>query len=198
MTQVVYPPCPFCQTTRHAGSREFCLHDHTNTCNFVLLGNFARCNCAGPALDLKRYALWDRRFMDLAIAMSDWSKDPRRKVGCVVIDDDHNQLSGGFNGFPRGIKDDYRLENRDLKLKMVVHAEANAVAAAARNGHSIKGGTMYVTRALCTQCAALVIQAGIKRVVALSNDDEKQSKWADEFVLAASMLAEAQVQYERQ
>lgn len=54
-------------------------------------------------------ANWDERWMKQAAAVAQWSKDPRRKVGCLIIDADNNQLSGGFNGFPRGIADDGRL-----------------------------------------------------------------------------------------
>jgi dCMP deaminase len=133
--------------------------------------------------------------MEHAKAVAKWSKDPRRKVGCLIIDADQNQLSGGYNGFPRGIADDDRLNDRETKLKMIVHAEANAVAAAARKGHSVKGATAYVTHSLCSHCACLLIQAGIKRVVC-----EEQlgysKEWEKDFLLAGVLLVEAGVELE--
>lgn len=102
--------------------------------------------------------------MGMARETAKWSKHPETKIGCVVVDDDHNQLSGGFNGLPRGANDS-KLLDQDRDVSLTVHAEANAVAAAARNGHSLRGGTIYVTAQPCSQCAALLIQAGITRVV---------------------------------
>ena len=97
---------------------------------------------------------WDRKFIEMAVLVSSWSKDPSTKVGCVIADSDHAQLSEGFNGFPRGIADDERLNQREIKYRLIVHAEANAIAAAARNGHGLKGATAYVTFCPCPQCAA--------------------------------------------
>ena len=137
---------------------------------------------------------WQQRFMDTARAIGAWSKDPRKKVGCIVVDDDFNQLSGGFNGFPRGVEDtEERLNSKPIKLAMVVHAEANAVAAAARNGHSLKGGIVYVTQPVCSQCAALLIQAGVKKVIALQ-DPTPQPEHEQSRQLAVQMFIEAYVE----
>lgn len=144
----------------------------------------------------KRQLKWDRRFMQIAYLTASWSKDPNTKVGCVVIDSDFNQLSGGFNGLPRGIADSPdRLANRDIKLLYIVHAEANAVAAAARNGHSLKGATCYVTRRPCCQCASLLIQAGVAVVVVPNRTDEK--RWLENVEAAERVLVEAGVTYRR-
>jgi dCMP deaminase len=102
-----------------------------------------------------------------------------------------NQLSGGYNGFPRGVVDDVRLYERDIKLKIIVHAEANAIAAAARNGYSVKGATAFITHPPCVQCASLLIQAGITKVV--YTEGTKPSKWEQEWLMAVSMLREAGV-----
>ena len=115
----------------------------------------------------------------------------------MIVDHDKNQLSGGFNGFPRGIKDDGRLEERERAIKIVVHAEANAVATAARNGHSIKGAILYSTHRPCPQCASLIIQSGIVRVVTIFGQQEKSSSgvdWAPEFDFAQKLLIEAKIQ----
>ncbi|MEC8351943.1 MAG: CMP deaminase, partial [Candidatus Thermoplasmatota archaeon] len=73
-------------------------------------------------------AKWDIRFLKLATHISEWSKDPSTKVGCVVVGPDREIRSTGFNGFPRGIQDsDDRLTNRDLKYPLICHAEENAI-----------------------------------------------------------------------
>jgi dCMP deaminase len=137
---------------------------------------------------------WDRKFIDMAVMVSSWSKDPSTKVGCVIADSDHAQLSEGFNGFPRGIADDDRLNQREVKYRLIVHAEANAIAAAARNGHGLKGATAYVTFCPCPQCAALLIQAGIVRVVTI--EGATPPHWKAECDIAQAMFREASVVYE--
>lgn len=137
---------------------------------------------------------WNKRFLDTACLFASWSKDPSTKVGCVIVDEDHNLLSAGFNGFPRGVTGDRRLYDRETKLKLVVHAEANAVAAAARNGHSLKGSTAYISLPPCSQCAALLVQAGVRFVVFLRGT--KPSKWEADWTLAQGLLIEARVQFE--
>jgi dCMP deaminase len=131
---------------------------------------------------------WDRKFLNLAIAISDWSKDPKTRVGCVMVDLQQNIVCTGFNGFPRGIADaPERLQDRDLKLQMIVHAEANAVVIG--GAQRLSGCTAYITRPPCSQCAALMIQAGMRRVVWFKFD--RPSKWEENCKLAESMLIEA-------
>lgn len=140
---------------------------------------------------------WYKRFLENAQLIATWSKYPGHKVGCVIFDDDKNQLSGGFNGFPRGIADDDRLAKRDEAIQMVVHAEANAIAAGARNGHRLLGSNLYCTHRPCPQCAALIIQAGIKRVVTVWGQNELSSSgvdWSTVFDIGTGMLMEAGVE----
>ncbi|MEC9174168.1 MAG: dCMP deaminase family protein, partial [Candidatus Thermoplasmatota archaeon] len=109
---------------------------------------------------------WDRRFLDLASHISGWSKDPSTKVGCVVVGEDREIRSTGFNGFPRGIEDSMeRLDDRELKYPLICHAEENAIMHAARIGISLKDCTAYVTWPPCTRCARSLIQAGVVEVV---------------------------------
>ena len=71
---------------------------------------------------------WDVRYIELAHKVSEWSKDPSTKIGCVVVGDKGQVLAQGYNGFPRGIEDsEERLDNRETKLKYVVHGEMNAI-----------------------------------------------------------------------
>ena len=138
---------------------------------------------------------WDRRFLEMAELVSKWSKDPSTKVGAVVVDRLRQVVGTGFNGFPRGVEDtEERYNDRETKLKMVAHAELNAVLQA---GERARGGTIYVfptfTGApnMCTGCAKAAIQAGIVRSVCWEMDGEPISKWAEEIETAGVMCGES-------
>jgi dCMP deaminase len=136
---------------------------------------------------------WDRRFIDLALHISGWSKDPSTKVGCVVVGEDREIRSTGFNGFPRGIDDSMeRLEDRELKYPLICHAEENAIMHAARIGISLKDCTAYVTWPPCTRCARSLIQAGVIEVVYPGNI-EIPDRWIEDFERSNSMMKEAGV-----
>ena len=136
---------------------------------------------------------WDIRFVELAKHISQWSKDPSTKVGCVVVGEDREIRSTGFNGFPRGISDDTeRLVNREMKYPLICQAEENAIMHAARIGVSLKGSTAYVTWPPCSRCARSLIQAGIKEVV-YSNQEEIPERWVEDFTISCEMLTEAGV-----
>jgi len=108
---------------------------------------------------------WDDYFLNLATAASTKSKDPRCRVGAVVVSRDRLVLSTGFNGFARGVDDaDSLLANTSEKLKMICHAEENAIINAARIGVALEDATIYVTKFPCLSCCNAIIQAGIKRV----------------------------------
>lgn len=106
---------------------------------------------------------WDRRFLDLADHVAQWSKDPRTKVGAVIVDQKNRVVSIGYNGFPRGVDDsDKRYENRALKHKLVAHAERNALDNAPL---MVEGCTLYVPLMPCNECAKSIVQKGITKVV---------------------------------
>lgn len=132
---------------------------------------------------------WDDRFLGLAKYISQWSKDPSTQVGAVVTDRDNRIISLGFNGFARGVEDlPERLANRDVKYKMVVHAESNAILFARQD---LKGATLYVWPFMpCASCAAKIIQTGIRRVVSVPNDNPR---WQADFDLTRMMFKEAGV-----
>ena len=137
---------------------------------------------------------WDQRFCDLAKYVSDWSKDPNAKVGAVVFSKRGGDIAIGYNGFPMGVEDTVdRLDDQEVKLELVVHAEQNALIAA---GSRSQGSTVYVWgKPICARCAGAMIQAGVKRVVALSPDvGEQTSKWARSGKFAEQMFAEARVE----
>jgi dCMP deaminase len=140
---------------------------------------------------------WDDRFLDLAAQIGSWSKD-RTKIGAVIVDDNKRILSQGYNGFPRGIEDHTsRLENREEKLKYIVHAEMNCIYNACHSGVSLNGATLYVTGLpTCSDCAKGVIQSGIKRAVMKFNFDLLNGPWGKSWMTSQQMFSEANVYYE--
>ena len=131
---------------------------------------------------------WPARYISLAEYISQWSKDPSTKVGAVLFRKDGSIISMGYNGFPRGCSDDpMLLEDRDIKLKMTIHAEENALLAAGRNGTSLEGACVAVTRHPCSSCAAKLSQAGIRQVYYIGDDDFEE-RWADDVALARHMF----------
>ena len=129
---------------------------------------------------------WDYRFLDLSKLIASWSKDPSTKVGAVIVDEDRRILSLGYNGFPLGISDDKRLDNREIKYKMVVHAECNALLFCSEPP---VGATIYTYPFMpCPKCAGMIIQTGITRVVSYESNNER---WSEEFALSRNMFKEA-------
>lgn len=112
---------------------------------------------------------WDEYFMNIAEVVASRSRDPDKHVGAVIVKD--NVISGvGYNGFPRNTMNKvdeelaFGLEpNTDLdKNDFTVHAEANAII---NSTGDLKGATLYCTLFPCHECAKLIVQAGIKRIV---------------------------------
>ena len=135
---------------------------------------------------------WDDRFLKLAQHIAQWSKDPSTKVGAVIVRPNRTIASVGYNGFPRGVNDDERLNDRPYKYAMTVHAEANAILSA---NERLDGCTLYVTPlSPCSSCASILIQSGIKRVVAYM--PHQPEHWADSFAIARTMLDEAGIEWE--
>ena len=107
--------------------------------------------------------LLDRRYMRMAFIWSENSYCQRRKVGALLVKD-KMIISDGYNGTPSGFENICEDENNVTK-PYVLHAEANAITKVARSNNSSNGATLYVTSSPCIECAKLIIQAGIKRVV---------------------------------
>lgn len=139
---------------------------------------------------------WDKRYMEIAREVSRWSKDPSSKIGSVVVDNKGHILCTGYNGFPRGIEDtEERLNDRDLKYSMIVHAEMNAIFNATYNGVCLDGGTMYVSGLpCCSNCALGIISTGIKRVV--MEGDPNNERWKNSWLVTSSLFNEAKVEWE--
>ncbi len=139
--------------------------------------------------------IWDRRFMRMAEHVAHWSKDPRHKVGAVIVDCDNRIVSTGFNGFARGVVDNpHRYLDDGLKHQMIIHAEMNAILSATVD---LAGCTIYGWPfPPCAPCAAAIIQSGISKVVyspaGLTEDIVK--RYGSSFGIARGMYQEAIVE----
>lgn len=133
------------------------------------------------------------RYMKFAEVAASFSKDPSTKVGAVVVDDELSVLATGYNGFARGVNDsEDRLCDRNLKLRLTVHAELNCLLAAARTGRRLDGATMIVSSLFpCEACASAIVQAGIKRVIAPKIMNER---WMESNKMAKTIFEEANVE----
>jgi dCMP deaminase len=135
-------------------------------------------------------ARWTSRFMLTLYgpnSVTSWSKDPDEKVGCIIVSPDKRQLSWGFNGLPSALRDtDIRLRDKELKNRLTVHAELNALLNARRD---LTGWHLFVTKAPCTKCAVAIMQAGIVSVTSPSPDPK--SRWHLDQEDAAYLLMEA-------
>ncbi len=105
----------------------------------------------------------DKRYLRMAGIWAENSYCIRRKVGALIVKD-QRIISDGYNGTPAGFENICEDDNNVTK-PYVLHAEANAITKVAASSNSSKGATIYVTSAPCIECAKLIIQSGIKRVV---------------------------------
>lgn len=106
---------------------------------------------------------FDSKYLEMAAIWAKNSYCRRRQVGALLVKD-NMIISDGYNGTPSGFENTCEDENGITK-PYVLHAEANAITKVAKSGNNSKGATLYVTAAPCLECAKLIIQAGIRRVV---------------------------------
>ena len=131
---------------------------------------------------------WDKRFMDLAETVAEWSScyQQNRHVGAVVVRD-KRVLTTGYNGAPAGIKSCADKGECLRRVKNIasgtmqevcyaVHAEQNAICQAAKMGVSLEGATIYETHQPCVICTRMIINSGIKKVI-------YKNGYPDEFAL---------------
>ena len=122
----------------------------------------------------------------------------------IIVGPDRELISAGFNGLPRGIEDSTeRLYNREVKLSLTVHAEMNAILAAARHGIRTKNCSMYIAAKSsqdiwggppCISCTVEIIQAGIIEIISY-NINKIPSAWEDSLAQARQILKEARINY---
>ena len=106
---------------------------------------------------------FDRRYLEMAAVWAKNSYCTRRQVGAILVKD-RMIISDGYNGTPSGFETVCEDENGVTK-PYVLHAEANAITKVAKSSNSSEGATLYITDSPCMECAKLIIQAGIRRVV---------------------------------
>ena len=129
---------------------------------------------------------WDECFMQMAILMSQRSKDPSTQAGAVIVNDKNVVVGMGYNGFPRGIDNDKLPWERkggflDTKYAYICHAEENAVY---NSNNSTENCKIYCTLFPCNECAKTLIQNGIKEVI---YESDKYNK-VDAFVASKKLL----------
>ena len=144
----------------------------------------------------EHHTCWDQRFLALAAHVAAWSKDPSTRCGCVLVDTNRRMLSAGYNGFPRGTNDSPGcLADRPTKLARTLHAEANALLFARG---PVVGATAYVwPMPPCSQCAAMLAQAGIARVVAHHPSRTQWRRWHDSWDHAETIYCQAGVIFDQ-
>lgn len=138
---------------------------------------------------------WDEYFMGLAHLSALRSKDPNTQVGACIVDEDNKVVSIGYNGMPRGCKDEDMPWDREggfkeTKYAYVVHAELNAILNSPR---PLKNTILYVSLFPCNECAKAIIQAGIKKIYYESD----KYNGTDGNVVSKMMLDKAGVKYEQ-
>jgi dCMP deaminase len=144
----------------------------------------------------ENYISWDEYFMALAILSAERSKDPNSQVGSCIVSDNKMIMSMGYNGFPKGIDDKDLPWGRDgdfldTKYAYVVHSEANAIMNA--QGRDLKGCTLYVALFPCNECAKLIIQAGLEKIIYF---DDKY-KDSENNIATRKMFDLAGIKYEK-
>jgi dCMP deaminase len=122
---------------------------------------------------------WDLRYLELAMTVSTWSKDPSTQTGAVLVRD-HRVLGLGYNGFPRLMPDLPELyADREEKYSRIVHCEVNALINAAQ---SVEGSTLYTWPFLsCDRCCVQMLQAGVLRFVAPRPTASQLERWGAAF-----------------
>lgn len=143
---------------------------------------------------------WDRYYLRLAESVATASKDPSTQVGAVLVNRACRKEFLGYNGFPEGVQDTLeRYQDRELKYKLIVHAEVNAILKA---GEYARGSALYVVPSfalpnICSDCAKFAIQAGVKEIIGYLPDpnDPRAARWGESIKLSATMFREAGVSW---
>lgn len=154
--------------------------------------------------DEERRKKWDKRYIELAAHVASWSKDEKARVGCVIVSPIYGRaITFSFNGFPANVDDDEdRLTSKSDKLKMIVHAEQNALLYA---GREARGCHAYIFgKPVCSICAIQLIQAGVRRIVAAAPKAEGKytpptekgaTDWEESGRIALQLFEEAGVEF---
>lgn len=139
---------------------------------------------------------WTNYFLGIAEQVKLKSKDESTQIGAVIVGKDKEILSTGYNSFPRGLDDNLsERQERPEKYYFMVHAEANAIVNAAKNGISINGSKIFLTCGIpCSECTKLIINSGIKEIICKNVDnDVKGDIWAKSKEKSIEMIKECNI-----
>lgn len=146
----------------------------------------------------KDYISWDEYFMAIAKLSAMRSKDPSTQVGACIVGADNRILSIGYNGAPNGFDDNVfpwskEGENLNTKYPYVCHAEMNAILNYRGSRKDMEGATIYVDLFPCNECAKMIIQSGIKKVIYLSD----KYATSENNIASRRLLEQCKVKYEK-
>ena len=130
----------------------------------------------------------DRILLDITDKIALFSKDNGTKVGAIATDDNYRRLAMGYNGLPAKYPDNYSIITKEEKLAITIHAEVNCVINAAKNGVSLEGAILYCSEKCCSNCASVLINAGIKRVVVREQTNLNLSRWGPSLERASHLF----------
>jgi dCMP deaminase len=134
---------------------------------------------------------WHTYFMNICYCVAMKSKDTNTHIGAVVVGQQHEIRSTGFNGLPRGLKESDVRNERPEKYYWYEHGERNSIFLASKHGASLEGCTMYTNGIPCTDCARAIIQSGIITVVVDKKwDADNSEKWRESAKRSQEMFAE--------
>lgn len=139
---------------------------------------------------------WDEFFMRHVYLAATKSKDPRTRIGAILVKDKHI-VSSGYNGFGRGVKDlKERYEDRETKYSYICHAEFNSVLQCAKLGISSLGATLYTPGFPCSECCKTIVQGGISTIVLHKQwpNLTYSEKWVKSFQISEQMIKEAGIE----
>jgi dCMP deaminase len=144
---------------------------------------------------MDRLDKWDRRFVDLALIFSTWSKDPSTKCGCVITDGKFVK-STGYNGYPVGVEDVE--DSRENKLGKTIHAEVNAILGIPSEFIKKYSLTLYVMPLPpCSNCASIICQTQkIGKVISFTPPEyvEAYERWEESLELGRNMLTQCGIE----
>lgn len=137
----------------------------------------------------------EQRYLFAASQAARQSSDPSSKFGAILTDSEGRVLGAGYNGFPKGIDEDERMNDRPTKYELVIHAEMRAILDAVSRRHPLVGTVLFVNTVPCCRCAVHIIEAGIARVVSERPTPDYCSRWGDSIQRTMDLFEEAGVQF---
>lgn len=123
---------------------------------------------------------WHKIWMNMALIISERSKDPNTKVGAILVSPDNRKIHAGYNGFASGVMENDERWSRPNKYDYVIHAEENALLNAKCD---LRGWTCYVTLKPCERCASKIVQAEIKKVIYLNTSTNSANYKLSDLIL---------------